>query len=129
MKKYGNNFGGRISVIITGDEEGEAINGTPKIVEWIKNNNLKIDHCIVGEPTSNLKIGDKIKIGRRGSINFFLKVKGIQGHTANGHRAENPIHYLIKLLTNVLEKPCVIVDSRTSISTISRNLISRSFIT
>jgi len=105
LKKYGHNFGGKISFIITGDEEGEAINGTPKIMEWIKNNNLKIDHCIVGEPTSNLKIGDKIKIGRRGSINFFLKVKGIQGHTANGHRAENPIHYLIKLLTNILEKP------------------------
>ena len=105
LKKYRNNFGGRISLIITGDEEGEAINGTPKIMEWIKNNNVKIDHCIVGEPTSNLKIGDKIKIGRRGSINFFLKVKGIQGHTANGHRAENPIHYLTKLLTNILEKP------------------------
>ena len=105
LKKYGSNFGGKISLIITGDEEGEAINGTPKIMEWIKNNNVKIDHCIVGEPTSNLEIGDKIKIGRRGSINFFLKVKGIQGHTANGHRAENPIHYLTKLLTNILEKP------------------------
>ena len=54
-----------------------------------KKKNIKIDHCIVGEPTSNSNIGDKIKIGRRGSINFFLTVKGIQGHTANGHRAEN----------------------------------------
>jgi len=105
LKKYGNNFDGKISFIITGDEEGEAINGTPKIMEWIKNKNIKIDHCIVGEPTSNSRIGDKIKIGRRGSINFFLKVKGIQGHTANGHRAENPIHYLTKLLTDILEKP------------------------
>ena len=84
------NFGGQLSFIITGDEEGEAINGTPKIMEWTKENNIIFDQCIVGEPTSNKKIGDKIKIGRRGSINFFITVKGVQGHTANGHRAENP---------------------------------------
>ncbi len=105
LEKYGKNFRGKISFIITGDEEGKAINGTTKIMEWTKKNNIKIDHCIVGEPTSNKNIGDKIKIGRRGSINFFLKVKGIQGHTANGHRAENPVHYLLKLLTNILSKP------------------------
>ena len=105
LKKNGRNFGGKLSFIITGDEEGEAINGTPKIMEWTKQNNIKIDHCLVGEPTSNSSIGDKIKIGRRGSINFFLTVKGIQGHTANGHRAENPVHYLTKLLSNILEKP------------------------
>ena len=105
IKQYGKDFAGKISFIITGDEEGEAINGTPKIMEWTKQQNIKIDHCVVGEPTSNLKIGDKVKIGRRGSINFFLTVKGIQGHTANGHRAENPVHYLTKLITNILEKP------------------------
>ena len=105
LKKYGKNFVGKISYIITGDEEGEAINGTPKIMEWTKENNIKIDHCIVGEPTSNLQIGDKIKIGRRGSINFFLTVKGVQGHTANGHRAENPIHYLTNLISNILKTP------------------------
>ena len=98
-------FNGSISLLITGDEEGEAINGTPQIMEWTKKNNIKIDHCLVGEPTSNSSIGDKVKIGRRGSINFFLTVKGIQGHTANGHRAENPVHYLTKLLSNILEKP------------------------
>ena len=105
LKKHGKNFVGKISYIITGDEEGEAINGTPKIMEWTKENNIKIDHCIVGEPTSNLQIGDKIKIGRRGSINFFLTVKGVQGHTANGHRAENPIHYLTNLISNILKTP------------------------
>jgi len=105
IKKYKGNFGGKISFIITGDEEGEAINGTPKIMEWAKEKNIKIDHCIVGEPTSNNKIGDKIKIGRRGSINFFLTVKGVQGHTANGHRAKNPVHYLTKLISKILEKP------------------------
>ena len=105
LKKNGKNFGGKISFIITGDEEGEAINGTPQIMEWTKKQNIKIDHCLVGEPTSNTKIGDKVKIGRRGSINFFLTVKGVQGHTANGHRAENPVHWLTKLISNILEKP------------------------
>ena len=105
ISKNGNNFDGKLSFIITGDEENDAINGTPKIMEWTKQNNIYFDHCIVGEPTSNKIIGDKIKIGRRGSINFYLTVKGIQGHTANGHRAENPIHYLIKLINNLLSKP------------------------
>ncbi len=105
LEKNGKNFGGKLSFIITGDEEGEAINGTPKIMEWTKKQNIKIDHCLVGEPTSNSSIGDKVKIGRRGSINFFLTVKGVQGHTANGHRAENPVHYLTKLISNILAKP------------------------
>ena len=105
LKKNGKNFGGKISFIITGDEEGEAINGTPQIMEWTKKQNIKIDHCLVGEPTSNAKIGDKVKIGRRGSVNFFLTVKGVQGHTANGHRAQNPVHCLTKLITNILQKP------------------------
>ena len=105
IKKYGKDFGGIISFIITGDEENLAINGTPKIMEWTKEQNISIDHCIVGEPTSDKSIGDKIKIGRRGSINFFLTAKGIQGHTANGHRAENPVHHLSKLLTNILSEP------------------------
>ena len=105
IQKNGKNFGGQISYIITGDEEGQAINGTPKIMEWTKEKNIKIDHCIVGEPTSDKKIGDKIKIGRRGSINFFLIAKGVQGHTANGHRGENPVHHLSKLVTNILSNP------------------------
>jgi len=105
IEKYGKDFGGIISFIITGDEEGQAINGTPKIMEWTKEQNISIDHCIVGEPTSDKSIGDKIKIGRRGSINFFLTVKGIQGHTANGHRAENPVHHLSKLINNILSEP------------------------
>ena len=105
ISKNGKNFDGKLSFIITGDEESDAINGTPKIMEWTKKNKINFDHCIVGEPTSNKIIGDKIKIGRRGSINFYLKAKGIQGHTANGHRAENPIHYLLKLLNNLISKP------------------------
>ena len=105
ISKNGRDFNGKLSFIITGDEEGDAINGTPKIMEWTKKNKINFDQCIVGEPTSNKTIGDKIKIGRRGSINFFLTVKGVQGHTANGHRAENPIHYLVKLLNNLTSEP------------------------
>ena len=105
ISKNGKNFEGKLSFIITGDEESDAINGTPKIMEWTKQNKINFDHCIVGEPTSNKTIGDKIKIGRRGSINFYLKAKGIQGHTANGHRAVNPVHYLAKLINNLIEEP------------------------
>ena len=105
ISKYGRNFGGKLSFIITGDEEGDAINGTPKIMEWAKKNKINFDQCIVGEPTSNETIGDKIKIGRRGIITFFIKVKGIQGHTANPHRAENAAHHLIVLLNNIISKP------------------------
>lgn len=105
IKKYGANFGGQLSFIITGDEEKEAVNGTKKIMEWTKENKIIFDHCIVGEPTSNIYVGDKVKIGRRGSINFFITVKGVQGHTANAHRAENPVHPLIRLLQNIISKP------------------------
>tara|TARA_Y100000590_G_C15530156_1_gene942823 strand:+ start:3 stop:860 length:858 start_codon:yes stop_codon:yes gene_type:complete len=105
IKKYGQNFGGQISFIITGDEEKEAINGTTKIMKWAEEKKIKFDQCIVGEPTSKKYIGDKIKIGRRGSINFFITIKGIQGHTANAHRSENPIHHLLNLLNKILNKP------------------------
>ncbi len=99
------NLPGKISFIITGDEERDSVNGTPKILEWASKNNYKFDHCLVGEPTSNNEIGDKVKIGRRGSISFYLQVKGVQGHTANSHLAENAAHHLVKLLNNILEKP------------------------
>ena len=105
IKKHGIDFGGKLSFIITGDEEKEAINGTIKIMEWTKKNNILFDHCIVGEPTSNKLIGDKIKIGRRGAINFFITAKGVQGHTANANRAENPVHLLISMLQKIISKP------------------------
>ena len=105
IEKYGKNFGGKISFIITGDEEKEAINGTKKIMEWAKRNDIVFDDCIVGEPTSEKIVGDKIKIGRRGSVNFYIKVIGIQGHTANAHRAENPVHLMVNLLKKITSKP------------------------
>tara|TARA_Y100000768_G_scaffold196074_1_gene147323 strand:+ start:266 stop:1438 length:1173 start_codon:yes stop_codon:yes gene_type:complete len=96
---------GKLSFIITGDEEKDSVNGTPKILEWATRNKYKFDHCLVGEPTSKKEIGDKIKIGRRGAISFYLHVKGIQGHTANAHLAENAAHHLIRLLNNILDEP------------------------
>ena len=105
IKKYSANFNGKLSFIITGDEEKKAINGTIKMMEWAKKNNIAFNHCIVGEPTSNKQVGDKIKIGRRGSVSFFLTVKGVQGHTASSHRAENPAHHLITMLQKIISKP------------------------
>ena len=105
IEKYSPDFGGQLSFLITGDEEKEAVNGTVKMMAWTKKNDIIFNHCIVGEPTSNKMIGDKIKIGRRGSINFFITVKGIQGHTANSHLAENPTHHLINMLQNIIAKP------------------------
>ncbi len=96
---------GKISLIITGDEERDSVNGTPRILEWASKQNYKFDHCLVGEPTSKNEVGDKVKIGRRGSISFFFQVKGIQGHTANSHLAENAAHHLVNLLNNILAKP------------------------
>jgi succinyl-diaminopimelate desuccinylase len=91
-------FKGSISLLITGDEEGVAIDGTQKVLKWMEQNNQIIDQCLVGEPTNVEKIGDTVKIGRRGSINFTLTVVGIGGHVAYPHLAENPIPSLVKIL-------------------------------
>ena len=83
---------GRIGFLITGDEEGPAVNGTVKVVEHLEDNNIKIDWCVVGEPTTTDKLGDIIKNGRRGSLNGDLLVKGTQGHVAYPHLGDNPVH-------------------------------------
>jgi succinyl-diaminopimelate desuccinylase len=83
---------GAIGFLITSDEEGPAINGTVKVVEHLSNQNKIIDYCLVGEPSSTERVGDVIKNGRRGSLGGSLVVKGIQGHVAYPHLAENPIH-------------------------------------
>jgi succinyl-diaminopimelate desuccinylase len=85
----GDNFKGSISFLITGDEEGPAINGTRKMLEWMAQNNEVPDHCLLGEPTNPEQLGDMIKIGRRGSLNGTLKVFGTQGHAAYPHLAKN----------------------------------------
>lgn len=89
---------GSISLLITGDEEGPAINGTTKVLDWMAENDEIIDVCLVGEPTNPLKLGEMIKIGRRGSLTGTLTVTGVQGHTAYPHLADNPLPRLIAIL-------------------------------
>ena len=89
---------GSISFIITSDEEGKAINGTKKVVDWLKGKSEIISGCIVGEPTNVNRMGDTLKIGRRGSFTGSLTVTGIQGHVGYPHLADNPINSLLKML-------------------------------
>lgn len=91
-------FTGSLSMLITCDEEGPAINGTCKVLAWMKENGHIPDHCIVGEPTSTDKLGDTIKIGRRGSLTVAVSIAGIQGHVAYPHKADNPIPKLARLV-------------------------------
>ena len=91
-------FQGSISLLITGDEEGPSINGTKKMLETLKARGETIDHCIVGEPTCVERLGDMIKVGRRGSINGWLTVTGCQGHVAYPHLADNPVPKLLEML-------------------------------
>jgi len=94
---------GSISLLITGDEEGVAINGTKKVVDYLKKKKEKIDFCLVGEPTNPNKLGEMIKIGRRGSINAELTVIGTQGHVAYPHSANNPSTTMVKILDEIKE--------------------------
>ena len=103
VKEYPD-FPGSIGFIITGDEEGCAINGTKKILTWMKSNNISFDDCLVGEPTNPNSLGEMIKIGRRGSVNGVITVKGVQGHVAYPHLADNPIPKLIKILENLINQ-------------------------
>lgn len=92
---------GSISLLITGDEEGAAVNGTVKMLEWLKARGEKIDHCVVGEPTSVGRTGDTLKIGRRGSINFKIAITGVQGHVGYPQKANNPIPVLAEVVTQL----------------------------
>lgn len=92
---------GRIGFLLTSDEEGPAKNGTRKVMEWLQQQDIAIDWCIVGEPTSDQQFGDTIKNGRRGSLNFELTIKGQQGHIAYPHLADNPIHRLGPVLAEL----------------------------
>ena len=100
-----NNPSGSISLLITGDEEGEAVNGTRKVLDWLKDRGEQIDACLVGEPTNPTKLGQMIKIGRRGSLNAKLTVFGTQGHVAYPHLADNPIHRMLSMLRAITEEP------------------------
>ena len=101
--KNNKKFNGSISLLITGDEEGIAINGTKKVVEYLKKRKEKINFCLVGEPTNPNKLGEMIKIGRRGSMTGRLSVIGVQGHVAYPHRANNPSTALVQILKELKE--------------------------
>ena len=103
FKNKNKNFKGSISLLITGDEEGIAINGTKRVVKYLKKKRERINFCIVGEPTNPNKLGEMIKIGRRGSITGRVSVIGTQGHVAYPHRANNPSNALIKILKKIKE--------------------------
>ena len=98
-------FVGRISFLITGDEEGPSVNGTKRMLETLAGEGERFDACVVGEPTNPERIGEMIKIGRRGSMTGYLTVRGVQGHTAYPHRADNPVHRMLRMLTRAIAQP------------------------
>jgi succinyl-diaminopimelate desuccinylase len=97
--------GGSISLLITGDEESVAVNGTVKLLRWAAERGIRFDHCLVGEPTSAARPGDTVKIGRRGSLNGVLIVSGKQGHVASPQLADNPIRGLVTLMSALMAEP------------------------
>ncbi len=104
LARHGNDFGGSIALLITGDEEADAVNGTRKVLDWLKARGEIPDACLVGEPTSNQAVADMIKIGRRGSLTGALTVTGTQGHTAYPHLADNPLHHLVTMLDAIVSE-------------------------
>lgn len=98
LARRGPDFGGSISFLITGDEEGPAVNGTRKMLDLLQSRHENLDACLVGEPTNPAKLGEMAKIGRRGSLNGYLSVQGVQGHVAYPDKADNPAPKLVRLL-------------------------------
>ena len=105
LAERGRDFGGSISLLITGDEEGVSINGTRKLLDWVEARGEKLDACLVGEPTNAQVLGDMVKIGRRGSLNVTLTVEGVQGHSAYPHLADNAAHRLVAMLGALIATP------------------------
>lgn len=96
---------GSVSLLITGDEEGPAVDGTARVLGWMRENGEVPDMALVGEPTSRARLGDAIKVGRRGSLNAAIAVHGTQGHSAYPHRADNPVHRLLRALHRLTAAP------------------------
>jgi len=105
VARRGHDFGGSISLLITGDEEGPRINGTRKLLAWAAARGETLDACIIGEPTNARLIGDMIKIGRRGNIYAYITVEGVQGHTAYPHLADNAAHRIVGMLEALISAP------------------------
>jgi succinyl-diaminopimelate desuccinylase len=91
-------MGGTLSLLITGDEEGYSVYGTPRIIDWLNERKIRPDMILIGEPTSVDRLGDTVKIGRRGSVNMWIDVPGVQGHVAYPHRTTNPIGPLARVI-------------------------------
>ena len=111
LERRGPDFSGSIAFLITGDEEGPAVNGTVKLLDWARARGERFDHCVLGEPTNPGRLGEMIKIGRRGSLTGKLTVLGRQGHVAYPHKAENPIPGLLRLASALVAEP---LDSGTA---------------
>ncbi|WP_232628060.1 succinyl-diaminopimelate desuccinylase [Methylobacterium sp. Leaf118] len=105
LAERGPDFGGSLVFLITGDEEGPAVNGTVKLLDWARARGERFDHCLLGEPTNPDALGEMIKIGRRGSLTGRITVQGRQGHVAYPHRAENPIPGLLRLASALIAEP------------------------
>jgi succinyl-diaminopimelate desuccinylase len=105
LARRGPDFPGRIALIITGDEEGPAVNGTKPLLAWMRERGERLDACLVGEPTNPEALGDMIKIGRRGSMTGRLAVHGVQGHSAYPHLADNPVHRIVRMLDAITRDP------------------------
>jgi succinyl-diaminopimelate desuccinylase len=104
LAEHGGQPSGSISFLITGDEEGPSVNGTAKLLQWAAARGEKFDHCILGEPTNPMELGDAIKIGRRGSLSGTLTITGKQGHVAYPQLADNPIRYLVRIMTALMSE-------------------------
>lgn len=102
---------GAVILTITGDEEGAGIDGTRAILDWMERQDERMSVCLVGEPTCPERMGEMMKIGRRGSMTFFIEATGVQGHSAYPHRAKNPLHALVTLLARMTAEP---LDSGTA---------------
>ena len=105
VARRGHDFGGAISLLITGDEEGPAVNGTVKMLKRLADRGEKLDVCLVGEPTSSKRFGDMMKIGRRGSMTVDLTVRGVQGHVGYPERLDNPLHRLSAMIEALVREP------------------------
>jgi succinyl-diaminopimelate desuccinylase len=124
LKANGGRAPGSISLLITGDEEGVGINGTVKVLQWMKEHGEMPDACLVGEPTSAKALGDEIKIGRRGYMNAEVTVHGKQGHSAYAHLADNPIPKLARILDRVSSTPMDQGTARFQPTSVQATLIS-----
>lgn len=105
VAERGPDFGGRVAFLLTGDEEGPAVNGTVRLLDWARERGERFDHCVLGEPTNPERLGDVIKIGRRGSLTGRLAVRGRQGHVAYPHLALNPIPPLARIVAALSAEP------------------------